>query len=157
MSTECACLGTAISVSAVPGFIWCGAFLVSSFGVNGPLRQYFRLYRAISQREGERGEKRIDESENVQTTPTRTYYKRSRPLPYCNPNYRTPQHWKFTQHHRTTQPPPGAVQCKVWVMALYQYKDILLKDCKEVILYKQLNSNISCNYRIYPKYSDGLK
>ena len=40
------------------------------------------LYRAVSQREGERGEKRIDESKNVQTTPTRTYYKRSRPLPY---------------------------------------------------------------------------
>ena len=39
------------------------------FGLNGPLRQYFSLYRAVSQREGERGEKRIDESKNVQTTP----------------------------------------------------------------------------------------
>ena len=55
------------------------------FGFNGPLRQYFSLYRAVSQREGERGE-RIDESKNIQTTPTRTYYKCSRPLPYCNPN-----------------------------------------------------------------------
>ena len=55
--------------------------------------------------QGERGEKRIDESKNVQTTPTRTYYKRSRPLPYCNPNCRTPRHWKFTQDHRTTRPP----------------------------------------------------
>ena len=27
------------------------------FGFNGPLRQYFSLYRAVSQREGERGEK----------------------------------------------------------------------------------------------------
>ena len=36
------------------------------FGFNGPLRQYFSLYRAVSQREGE-GE-RIDESKNVQTT-----------------------------------------------------------------------------------------
>ena len=33
---------------------------------------------------------RIDESKNVQTTPTRTYRKCSRPLPYCNPNCRTP-------------------------------------------------------------------
>ena len=33
------------------------------------MRQYFSLYRAVSQREGERGE-RIDESKNVQTTPT---------------------------------------------------------------------------------------
>ena len=28
----------------------------SSFGFSGPLRQYFSLYRAVSQREGERGE-----------------------------------------------------------------------------------------------------
>ena len=35
-------------------------------GFNGPLRQYFSLYHAVSQREGERG-KRIDESKNVQT------------------------------------------------------------------------------------------
>ena len=34
--------------------------LVGCFGFNGPLRQYFSLYRVDSQREGERGE-RIDE------------------------------------------------------------------------------------------------
>ena len=68
------------------------------------MRQYFSLYRAVSQREGERGE-RIDESKNVQTTPTCTYCKRNRPLPYCNQNCRTPRHWKFTQDHRTTRPP----------------------------------------------------
>ena len=28
--------------------------LVGCFGLNGPLRQYFSLYRAVSQREGER-------------------------------------------------------------------------------------------------------
>ena len=32
-------------------------WLVGCFGFNGPLRQYFSLYRAVSQREGERGEK----------------------------------------------------------------------------------------------------
>ena len=32
-------------------------WLVGCLGFNGPLRQYFSLYRAISQREGERGEK----------------------------------------------------------------------------------------------------
>ena len=32
-------------------------WLVGSFGLNGPLRQYFSLYRAVSQREGERKEK----------------------------------------------------------------------------------------------------
>ena len=82
-------------------------WLVGCFGFNGPLRQYFSLYRAVSQREGERGEKRIDESKTVQTTHTRTDYKRSRPLPFCYPNCRTPRHCKFIQHHRTTQPPPG--------------------------------------------------
>ena len=82
--------------------------LVGCFGFNGPLRQYFSLYRAVSRREGERG-KRIDESKNVQTTPARTYCKHNRPLPYCNQNCRTPRHWKFTQHHRTTRPPP--VKC----------------------------------------------
>ena len=32
-------------------------WLVGCFGFNGSLRQYFSLYRAVSQREGERGEK----------------------------------------------------------------------------------------------------
>ena len=32
-------------------------WLVGCFGLNDPLRQYFSLYRAVSQREGERKEK----------------------------------------------------------------------------------------------------
>ena len=32
-------------------------WLVGCFGFNGPLRQYFSLYGAVSQREGDRGEK----------------------------------------------------------------------------------------------------
>ena len=41
------------------GFIalWLVGWLVGCFGFNGPLRQYFSLYQAVSQREGERGEK----------------------------------------------------------------------------------------------------
>ena len=31
--------------------------VVGCFEFNGPLRQYFSLYRAVSQREGERGKK----------------------------------------------------------------------------------------------------
>ena len=34
-----------------------GCWLVDCLGLNDPLRQYFGLYRAISQREGERIEK----------------------------------------------------------------------------------------------------
>ena len=55
------------------------------FWFNSLLRQYFNLYLTVSQREGER----VDESKNVQTIPTRTYCKCSRPLPYCKPNGRT--------------------------------------------------------------------
>ena len=32
-------------------------WLAGCFGFNGPLRQYFSLYRAVSQRVGERGQK----------------------------------------------------------------------------------------------------
>ena len=34
------------------------SILVGCFGFNGPLRQYFSLYQAVSQKEGERGKKR---------------------------------------------------------------------------------------------------
>ena len=50
------------------------------------------MFQSISGRLPKRGRKRrerIDESKNVQTTLTRTYCKRSRPLLYCNPNCRT--------------------------------------------------------------------
>ena len=63
------------------------------------------VYIGPSPKERDKEEKRIDESKNVQKTPTRTYCKCSRPLPYCNQNCRTPRHWKFTQNHRTTRPP----------------------------------------------------
>ena len=40
----------------VLGGIWVG-WLVGCFGFNGPLGQYFSLYRTVSQREGGKGEK----------------------------------------------------------------------------------------------------
>ena len=45
--------GSLKMVSEFPPTGW----LVGCFGFNGPLRQYFSLYRAVSHREGERGEK----------------------------------------------------------------------------------------------------
>ena len=68
-----------------------------------------QLNHSISGHLPKRGRKRrekIDESENVRTTPTRTYRKRSRPLPKYRHKCTTPRHWKFTQDHRTTRPPP---------------------------------------------------
>ena len=47
--------------------MWLG-WLVGCFGFNGPLRQYFSLYRAVSQRERERGE-RIDEKKMSKPPP----------------------------------------------------------------------------------------
>ena len=53
-------------------------WLIGCFGFNG--------FQSISGRLPKRGRKRTErivESKNVQTTPTRTYCERSRPLPYC--------------------------------------------------------------------------
>ena len=73
-------------------------------------RPFETVFQSISGRLPERGSKKREmiERKNVQTTPTRTYMycRRSRPLPYYNPNCRTPRYWEFTQDHRTTRPPP---------------------------------------------------
>ena len=53
MNTLCFRLGKFETIARGPIFGW----LVGCFGFNGPLRQYFSLYRAVSQRKGERGEK----------------------------------------------------------------------------------------------------
>ena len=63
-----------------------------------------------------RGRKTTNQQQKS-TTPTRTCCKRNRPLPYCNQNCRTPRHWKFTQHLRTTRPPPS-----LWETARYRLK-----------------------------------
>ena len=72
------------------------SLLVVGFGLNAPLRQYFSLYRAVCQRDGEI----IDE-----TTTTRTYYKRRRPFPYYNLNQQDGQAVEVNpapSHHPTT-------------------------------------------------------
>ena len=52
----------AILLSSILSFLFLPLFgrlwLVGCFGLNGPLRQYFSLYQAVSQTEGERKEKR---------------------------------------------------------------------------------------------------
>ena len=76
------------------------------FWVYQPFETIFQSISGHLPKRGRKRRERIDESKNVQTTPTRTYCKCSKPLPYCNPNCRTPRRWKLTQHHRTTRPPP---------------------------------------------------
>ena len=62
-------------------WIW----FVGFCGAQRPFETYFSLYRAVSKRGRKKGEKK-DELKNDQTTPTRTYCKRNRPLPYYYPN-----------------------------------------------------------------------
>ena len=68
---------------------------------------------------------------NVQTTPTRTYCKRNRPLPYCNQNCRTPWHWKFTQDHRTTRPPPICARLFTILTYTQYWAYYIPKICKD--------------------------
>ena len=80
-------------------------WLVGCFGFNGPLRQYFSLYRAVSQREGERGEKgQMREKMSKQPPPAPTA-SATGPCPTIIQISRTPRHWKITQHLRSTRPP----------------------------------------------------
>ena len=69
-------------------------------GFNGPLRQYFSLYRASSQRGRKKKDKR--ESKNVQTTPACTYCERNRPLLSLFPN------WKDRRKRKKSPPAPTA-------------------------------------------------
>ena len=50
-------LGTVTSFKYLGAVVSDDDWLVGCFGFNGPLRQYFSLYRAVSQREGEIEEK----------------------------------------------------------------------------------------------------
>ena len=79
---------------------------ISCFGINGPLKQYFSLYRAVSlKKRGRKKKEMIDERKNVQTTSTRTYKKRSRPLPYSNPKQKDApalEVYPAPSHHPTT-------------------------------------------------------
>ena len=80
-----------IRVNMVAAIDWCShttddwIWLVSCFGFNGPLRQYFSLNRTVSQR-GRKKREKIDERKKFQTTPTHTLCKRNTPLPYYYPN-----------------------------------------------------------------------
>ena len=80
-------------------------WLVGCFGFNGLLRQYFSLYRAVSQREGERGEKGQMRVKMSKQPPPALTASAVGPCPTVMQKSRTPRHWKFTQHLRTTRPP----------------------------------------------------
>ena len=99
-------------VNMVTAIDWCShttrdwIWLVSCFGFNGPLRQYFSLYRAVSQRVRKKREK-IDERKkcpnNPPPAPTASAID---PCPTIIQISRTLGLRIFAKHHRTTRPPP---------------------------------------------------
>ena len=76
------------------------------FGLNDPLRQYFSPHRAVSKREGEREEKGQTRVKTPKQPPPAPTARAVGPCPTLIQISRTPRHWKFTQDHRTTRPPP---------------------------------------------------
>ena len=58
-------------------------WLVCCLGFKRPFETVFQSISSRLPKRGTKRRERIEESINVQTTPTRTYCKRSRPLPYC--------------------------------------------------------------------------
>ena len=129
-------------------YFWTDLWLVGCFGFNGPLRQYFSLYRAVSLKRGRKRRERIDESKNVQTTPTRTYCKRSKPLPYCYQNCRTPRHWKFTQHLRTTRPSPDRSLKRPYSLSMLSLHKIAIFSKRKVCLHKTDATYSKCKTKL---------
>ena len=67
-----------IASATIKGLV--GWFVV--FGLTALLKQYVSLYRAVSQRERERGEKRWRSVNMSKQPPSKPTAKRNRPLPY---------------------------------------------------------------------------
>ena len=94
--------------------------LTKSFKVSDPslvgwlfwaYRPFETVFQSISGRLPEGGRQKrkvIDERKNVQTPPPQSAPTASAigPCPTIIQISRTPRHWKFTQHLRTTRPPP---------------------------------------------------
>ena len=103
--------------------------VVGCFGLNGPLRQYFSLYRAVSQREGERKEKRQMREKMSKQPPPAPTASAIGPCPTIIQTSRTPPHWKFTQHLRSTRPPPynfreNAIKLKQFMKLYFMFKQL---------------------------------
>ena len=63
----------------------------------------------------------IDERKNVQTTPPAPPATAVGPCPTIIQISRTPRHWKFTQHHRTTRPPRSTLE-QLFQMKVRQWR-----------------------------------
>ena len=84
------------------------------------LRHSETVFQSISGRLPERGRKRremIDEGKMSKQPPPAPTASTIGPCPTITQISRTPQHWKFTHHLRTTRPPS---QCVVKPLAFYR-------------------------------------
>ena len=85
-------------------------WLIGCFGLNSPLKQYFHLYRAVSEsKKREMTDKRIKMPKQPPPTLAASAIG---PCPTLIQISRTPRHCQFTQHHRTTRPPSKRGQRK---------------------------------------------
>ena len=96
------------------GLQWkgCEWDLVGCFKFNGPLRQY-SVYIGLSPKEREKEKKNDRQEKKCPNNPTCTYCKRSRPLPYSNPNKEDAlalEVYPAPSHHPTT---PLRVRSKI--------------------------------------------
>ena len=90
---------------------------------NGPLRQYFSQYRAVS-REGERKEKRYMSEKFSKQPPPAPTTSAIGPCPTVIQISRTPRHWKFTLYLRTIRGGGGRVVQRCWMN--FQCRGVLL-------------------------------
>ena len=80
-------------------------------GLNNPLRQYFSLYRVVSQR-GEKGLMRVKMSKQPPPAPTA---RAVGPCPTLIQTSRTPRHWKLPRTITPHDHPLLDVMYKKWV------------------------------------------
>ena len=80
------------------------------------------VYIGPSPRERKKKRKMIDERKKCPNNPNPHLLQAQQALALLIQISRTPRHWKFTQHHRTTRPPPayngmfGHVPLPIWVI-----------------------------------------
>ena len=91
---------TMATISIQDNYRSINGWFVGCFGLNGPFRQYFSL----SER-GRKKRKMIDERKMAKQPPPAPTASAVGPCPTLIQIIRTPRHWKFSQHHRTTDHP----------------------------------------------------
>ena len=92
-----------------PTFSW----LVGCFRFSGPLREYFSLYRTVSQTKGKRGDKGQRRVKMSKQPPSALTASAIVACPTIIQIVGCPRHWKFTHDHRTT-PSRRSVTLPLW-------------------------------------------